>query len=80
MPAASNWTPSVTVATIGGWPSVVFVSTLAFAAIAYGASFLVQPTYRSTVRFLVVPSKIQLPFVESPAGLVVESSPRQRVI
>ena len=66
---ATSSRPSVTVATIGGWPSVVLVSTLAFAAIAYSASFLIPPMYRSTARFLVVPSRIPEAFVESPVRL-----------
>ena len=66
---ATSSRPSITVATIGGWPSVVLVSTLAFAAIAYGASFLIPPMYRSTARILVVPSRIPEAFVESPVRL-----------
>jgi hypothetical protein len=61
--------PPVTVATIGGWPSVLIASTMAFAAIAYGASFLVLPMYLSTARIRVVPSRIPEAFVESPVRL-----------
>jgi len=61
--------PSITAATIGGWPSVVLVSTLAFAAIAYSASFLIPPTYRSMARLRVVPARIPEAVVESPVRL-----------
>jgi uncharacterized protein involved in exopolysaccharide biosynthesis len=69
---------SATVATIGGWPSVVVASTLVFAAIAYGASFLVQPMYRSTARFGVAPPRIPAAFVASPVVPLHDQLPRIR--
>ena len=58
--------PSGTLTTIGGRPTVVVASTMIFAALAYGASFFVQPMYRSTARLVVVPSRIPAAFVGSP--------------
>jgi len=58
--------PSGTLTTIGGWPTVVFASTMIFAALAYGASFFVQPMYRSTARLVVVPSRMPAAFGASP--------------
>lgn len=64
----SSSRPVFSAATVGGWPSVVSASTLAFAAIAYSASYLIPPTYRSTARILVVPSRM-------PAAIVASSDP-----
>jgi hypothetical protein len=66
--AATASRPSATVGTIGGWPSVVIVATLSFAAFAYCASFLIQPMYRSAVQIRVVPSRMPAAFVEPTVG------------
>ena len=55
---------SFSAATVGGWPSVVIASTLTFAAIAYSASFLIPPMYRSTARVLMAPSRMPEAFLE----------------
>jgi uncharacterized protein involved in exopolysaccharide biosynthesis len=49
---------------LGGWPWVVVITTIAGAAMAYAASFLIPPEYRSHARVLVTPQSIPERFVE----------------
>ena len=55
----------VTVATFGGWPSVVMFTTVVVAALAYAGSFLIQPLYLAHAHVLVVPPRVPSRFVES---------------
>jgi uncharacterized protein involved in exopolysaccharide biosynthesis len=50
--------PPFTVATFGGWRTVIACTTVLAAGVAYGASFLLQPLYRSQARILVVPQRV----------------------
>ena len=58
----------ITSATFGGWRSVVVFTTIVAAAIAYGASFLIAPLYRSHARVIVVPQRVPTRFVEPAVG------------
>ena len=63
LPVSATRSP-LTVASLGGWPSVVVITTVVAAGIAYAGSFLIQPVYRSHARLLVQPQGIPARFVE----------------
>ena len=54
----------VPLASFGGWPSVILLTTVAAAGLAYAASFLIQPLYRSHARIAIVSPQIPSRFVE----------------
>ena len=62
----------VTVATFGGWPSVVVFTTLVAAAFAYAASFLIPPLYQSHTLVLVVPPRVPARFVEPAVRITLD--------
>ena len=62
----------VTVATFGGWPSVVVFTTVVAAALAYAASFLIQPLYQSHALALVVPPRVPSRFVEPAVRITID--------
>ena len=62
----------LTVATFGGWPSVVVFTTVVVAALAYAASFLIQPLYQSHALVLVVPQRVPARFVESAVRITLD--------
>ena len=62
----------ITVATFGGWPSVVVFTTVVVAAIAYAASFLIQPLYQSHALVLVVPQRVPARFVEPAVRITLD--------
>ena len=64
--------PSITVATFGGWRTVVAFTTVLVAGIAYGTSFLIEPLYRSATRILVVPQRISERYVEPTIRISVD--------
>jgi len=49
----------------GGWKTLTAASTLLFAVVAYGASFLIQPRYASSALILVVPQRVSEEYVKS---------------
>jgi len=49
----------------GGWKTLTVASTLLFAVVAYGASFLLQPRYASSALILVVPQQVPQEYVKS---------------
>ena len=49
----------------GGWKTLTVASTLLFAVVAYGASFLLQPRYASSALILVVPQRVAQEYVKS---------------
>jgi uncharacterized protein involved in exopolysaccharide biosynthesis len=67
---------SVTVAMFGGWLSVVTFTTLVVAALAYAASFLIQPLYQSRAQVLVIPPRMPAPFVEPAASVSLDERVR----
>jgi uncharacterized protein involved in exopolysaccharide biosynthesis len=69
--AAPSRSP-ITAATFGGWPSVMVLTTVVAAAIAYAASFLIQPLYRSTTHIQVVPQRVAARFVEPVVRLTLD--------
>jgi capsular polysaccharide biosynthesis protein len=66
----------LTVASFGGWPSVVVFTTVVVAAIAYAASFLIPPVYRSHAQILLVPQRIPARFVEPAARITLDEHVR----
>ncbi len=62
----------VTVATFGGWPSVVVFTTAVAAALAYAASFLIPPLYQSHTLVLVVPPRVPARFVEPAVRITID--------
>jgi capsular polysaccharide biosynthesis protein len=62
----------MTLATFGGWPTVVLFTTVVMAGIAYAASFLITPLYRSHTRILVVPQRVAARFVEPASRTSLE--------
>ena len=62
----------VTVATFGGWPSVVMFTTVAVAALAYAGSFLIQPLYLAHAHVLVVPPRVFSRFVEPAVRIAID--------
>ena len=62
----------VTVATFGGWPSVVVFTTLVGAAFVYAASFLIPPLYQSHTLVLVVPPRVPARFVEPAVRITLD--------
>ena len=75
LPVASARSP-LTVASPGGWPSIVVITTIVAAAIAYAASFLIQPVYRSHAHVLVQPQGIPARFVEPSARITIDERVR----
>jgi uncharacterized protein involved in exopolysaccharide biosynthesis len=63
---------AMNVATFGGWRSVVALTTILTAGVAYAASFLIRPLYESTNRVLVVPSRVSAHFVESMVRMTLD--------
>ncbi len=66
----------LTVASAGGWPSVVAFTTVVAAAIAYAASFLIPPVYRADAQILRVPQRIPARFVEPAARITLDERVR----
>ena len=62
----------ITLATFGGWPSVVAFTTVVVAALAYGASFLIQPLYQSRAVVMIVPQRVPPRFVEPAVRITLE--------
>ena len=67
----------VTVATFGGWPSVVVFTTAVAAALAYAASFLIPPLYQSHTLVLVVPPRVPARFVEPAVRITIDERLRE---
>ena len=66
----------LSVASFGGWPSVVAFTTVVVAAIAYAASFLIQPLYKSHTTLLVIPQRMPARFVEPAARITLDDRVR----
>ncbi len=62
----------LTVATFGGWPSVVVFTTVVVAALAYAGSFLIPPLYQSHTLVLVVPPRVPARFVEPAVRVTLD--------
>jgi uncharacterized protein involved in exopolysaccharide biosynthesis len=56
----------------GGWKTVIAVPTILLAAVAFGASYLVKPLYRSNTLILVVPQRIPTDYVQSTVNTRIE--------
>jgi uncharacterized protein involved in exopolysaccharide biosynthesis len=56
----------------GGWKTVIAVPTILLAAVAFGASFLVKPLYRSNTLILVVPQRIPPDYVQSTVNTRIQ--------
>ena len=68
--ATSNRSP-ITIATFGGWPTVVLFTTAVMAAAAYAGSFLIEPLYRSQTNILVVPQRVPTRFAPETTGMSI---------
>jgi capsular polysaccharide biosynthesis protein len=66
----------LTVASFGGWPSVVVFTTVVVAAIASAASFLIPPVYRSHARVILRPQSIPARFVAPAARGTIDERVR----
>ena len=77
-PFAAPARPPITIATFGGWPTVVVFTTVLTAALAYGASFLIQPLYRAHTNLLVVAQRVPSRFVAAASRVSLEN--RMRVL
>jgi uncharacterized protein involved in exopolysaccharide biosynthesis len=55
-----------------GWKTVIAVPTILLAAVAFGASFLVKPLYRSDTLILVVPQRVPPDYVQSTVRTGIE--------
>ena len=75
-PFAAPARSPITVATFGGWPTVVVFTTVVAATIAYAASFLIQPLYRSHTIILVVPQRVPPRFVAEATRMSLEDRMR----
>jgi len=73
--AADTQSP-LTVAWFGGWPSVVAFTTVVVAAVAYAASFLIAPVYRSHATILVIPQWLPARSVEPAARITIDERVR----